>query len=138
MKQFGLFKFGDHAYAVPMIGLQRVVNTPALYELPRTGVWYPRVLIDEGEVVPLFDLARWLQNITASAVGQYVVIYNSEFGRIGLPADLTCGIVSESSGGVIPVDEDEDLVGHQHVFAYNGDRYSILDVDVMIHSMHCG
>ncbi len=135
MKRLGLFQFAGFRYAVPLPRLLRVVHRCRCFPLPRLPHGVMSVLVDESRLVPLLNLHELLFAHGAAATSaDYVVLIESEAGRIALPADTTSRIVPEAKGRIISLDET-DAAAKSGEFHYQRNRFAILDVDNLIMSL---
>ncbi len=97
MNRYGLFQSGGLNYAIPLLQIRKIVQGGTTYSLPRLPQSVPAVLVDAGELIPLLSL-----NLLREADGKlehvqsgYLVLVESEYGAVALPAELNGKIVAE-------------------------------------------
>ena len=131
MIRYGLFRFGTFAYAVPLLSLQKIVCQHSGYLLPLLPSAVAGLLVDDGSLVPLLRLlpSAGMSEMSARSAA-YKVLVGSEAGTVALPADVTCGIVAEDKGSLLPAGE-EGMAGVVGSFKYQAEEYQILNIDYM-------
>ena len=131
MTRYGLFAFGAEGYAVPLLQLRKIVCQKTGYILPHLPAAIAEVLVDEGRLVPLLELAFLTPDGGAyPRTAQYKVFAESEAGIVAFPADMTCGIVAENKGVLLfPV--KESVPGIIGTFNTQEKEFIILDIDFL-------
>ena len=103
----------------PMVCLRRGISGIFLYEDE------PVPVLDLKEL-PEFDLKKLKDD------GEYLIVFQSDYGNVGLPVDSAVTIVNAEDGwfeNVAPV-EEEDL-GDQ-IFCFQGASYKLLNLNEML------
>ncbi|NIQ95084.1 MAG: chemotaxis protein CheW [Desulfuromonadales bacterium] len=122
-----IFRLKGDGYALPVQGVDHIVPTPRLYPLPLLDEIFLGVFIHDEDVVPLYNLYRFL-GIEAedfSDDSPFTILFMTEFGKIGLPADEVLRIVDNSSGTIEKVSEDYGSIADR-CFVCSGTRYPLL------------
>lgn len=135
-----LFSLDRALYAVPVAGILQIVSEVRTFELPllRTGV--RAVFLYQDKVVPL--LSRRLIGGSAESTAEegdaaaLAVVYSTDLGPVGLPADKILGVVERRRGREEEAEEGEDNAQVSgRVFVCNGDRYPLLEVETLAMSL---
>ncbi len=136
--EVGLFEWYRQPFALPFDGLRCVLGTPASYPLPLIGMWFSGVVIEQGRIIPCFDLGRWLHDGTCGFPETwFCAVYATEFGEIGIPATHVVGLMPKGSGAKNAADDAGKMLGASEVFSAKGRDFPILDIEMMIRSMTC-
>lgn len=140
MKRFGLFRVGELGFAIPLSQIQKILQGSKGYRLPRLPGAVSAVLVDDGQLIPLFDLGQRLGDGTPleQSMQGYQVLVESEYGTVALPADLTGRIVTEQKGQLVAVAAEEKDYGTVGQFVYQDEEYIILDIDFLAIEMTQG
>lgn len=132
MNRYGLFQSGGLNYAIPLLQIRKIVQGGTTYSLPRLPQSVPAVLVDAGELIPLLSL-----NLLREADGKlehvqsgYLVLVESEYGAVALPAELNGKIVAEKKGTrTVGSESREAWVSGE--FTFQNKQYKILDINFL-------
>lgn len=140
MKRFALFRVGELSFAISLLQIQKILQGSKGYMLPRFPEAVSAVLVDAGQLVPLLDLEQMLGGGAQreQSMQGYQVLVESEYGTVALPADLTGQIVTEQKGKLLTIAEKEKNIGTVGKFIYQGEEYSILDINFLAIEMTQG
>jgi len=130
MSRFGLFHYRGIDFAIPLEKLRRILHDQRVFLLPRLPEAVFGVLVDNGRLFPVLDLFLVTAGERGTTRSEYMVLLESEYGVLAIPADQTCGVVSEPKGTAVPADEGAAswLIGH---FLLLDKRFQILDIDIL-------
>lgn len=131
MVRFGLFSSGLLYYALPVLQVYRILQHSPMYLLPRLPQSVRGVLVNEGRVVPVFDLDRLCRGGgVLHDAGAYQILVESEYGLLALMADVDCRIVTEQKGTLVSEENNQEgwVCG---IFIYAGIEYKILNIDFL-------
>ncbi|MCD6582356.1 MAG: chemotaxis protein CheW [Desulfuromusa sp.] len=133
MKRFGLFRVGELGFAIPLAQIQKILQDSRGYRLPRLPGAVSAVLVDDGQLIPWFDLEQMLGEGTPleQPMQGYQVLVESEYGTVALPADLTGRIVTEQKGQLVSMAVEEKDFGAIGKFIYQSEEYIILDINFL-------
>jgi chemotaxis signal transduction protein len=122
-----IFRLKGDGYALPVQGVDHIVQTPGLFPLPLLDEVFLGVFILDEEVVPLYNLYRFLglEADDFSDRSPFTILFMTEFGKIGLPADEVLRIVDNSSGSIERVSDDYGAIADR-CFVFSGTRYPLL------------
>jgi chemotaxis signal transduction protein len=129
-----LFLLGAKKYALPVEGVLRIQAMGRLFPLPKLRQGVSAVFLAHGEVAPLLDLAV-LFGDTAWTVGHapdFLVLYGSEAGCVGLPADKVLQVVDREQGQVQELAGEQRRDGIDAYFFYQGEGFPLLFVDALL------
>ena len=122
-----VFRLKGDGFALPVQGIDHIVQTPRLFPLPLLDEKFRGVFIFDENVLPLYNLYRFLgveaDNFSDSS--PFTILFMTEFGKIGLPADEVLRIVDNSSGSMEKVDKDYGAIADR-CFVFAGTRYPLL------------
>jgi len=135
LNRLSLFRLAGLGFALPLVVLRRVVRVPAIYPIPLAGSWLPGVFLDEGDLVPVLDLQRWLSGGNHDGNAPYHAICMTELGPLALPAEQTDGIVDEAGGTWREImKEPADDIPEQ-VFDFRDNAYKLVDVNELVRTL---
>lgn len=129
MNRFGLFRGLGVDYAIPLQRLVRILPRQQCYLLPKLPEAIAGVVIGDGQLIPQIDLAQLLPCAgDENGLSAYQVLVESECGTLALLAEQSCGIVADSKGEVVAVEEPMArwIVA---VFHFQGKIFQVLDID---------
>ncbi len=131
-----LLALGSGSFALPVIGIEHILDSPRCFRLPLMPRGYRGVFLYHDEVTPILDLDRVLDIPGASeaVAPSLTVIYGCESGFVGLPVDAVLRIVDRGKGREEVSDQEEDQEGTRH-FVYDGTRYPLLDIEALVASL---
>jgi len=130
MNRLALFHFRSIEFAIPLIRLRKILHDQQIFLLPRLPEAVSGVLVNEGRLFPVLDLSLVLAGDRRTNRSEYMVLAESEYGSLAIPADLNSGIVSESKGKTGPADEGAGSWVIEQFF-YQDKRFQILDIDFL-------
>lgn len=135
MNRYGLFCRNESAYAIPLERLMRVLSSQHCYRLPMLPGAVSGVVVWEGQLIPLLDLARLFYDSVAG-VGQaaYQVLISSEYGIMALSVEQTFGIIAEQNGKLVAA-ADKLPPGLKGEFCFQGRIFQILDIDCLVNDL---
>ena len=138
MIRYGLFAFGSFDYAISLQRMRKIVHQFSGYRLPRIPDAVAEILVCDGQLVPLLKLSNSGGIMSSSArLAEYKVLTESEAGLVAFPADVACGIAAEGKGELSEA-EGEPISGVAGIFNYQGQKFKILDIDLLALKMTQG
>ena len=130
MSRFGLFRIGGFRFAVALEQIRKILQNSKTYKLPHLPGAVTAVLVDAGQLIPLFDLGQMFGAESQGTPG-YQVLVESEYGPVALAADMTGKIVTEQKGELsVTVEQGTDF-GITGKFVYQSEEYNLLDIDFL-------
>jgi chemotaxis signal transduction protein len=130
MNRFGLFCHQAENFAIPLVRLRKILQGKRVYLLPQLPVAVPGVLVDADQIIPVFDLHRLVDGGAGTTQTEFLVLVESEFGVLAIPADVTCGIVAEQKGSTARAVENS-AVWVTGQFHFQDKVFQILDIDFL-------
>ena len=140
MKRFGLFRVGNFGFAISVPQIQKILQNSRGYMLPRLPGVASTVLVESGQLIPLFDLEQMFggEALRDESSQGYQVLVDSDYGTIALPADFSGQIVAEQKGEQLPVTVTEKTLGISGQFVYQSVEYHVLDINFLAIEMTQG
>lgn len=123
-----LFRLQGRAFALAVEKIDHILQGTQVYPLPLMGKGFCGVFVHGDDVVPFFDLWRHfsLAGDRRRRDSAFTVMYISEFGNIGLPADEVVRIVDNSAGAFEQTKDEEKKIVDRY-FLFSGQRYSLVN-----------
>ena len=123
MIRYGLFCYGSFAYAVPLLNMRKIVHQRRGYLLPMLPKVVAEILVDDGRLVPVVELSQITDRQEMSArTATFKVLASSVAGTGACPAEVTCGIVAEQKGQLLPT-KGAGMAGMTRIFRSKGKSY---------------
>lgn len=125
--RIAIFRLKGKGFALPLQGVDHIVQTPRLFPLPLLDKIFQGVFILDEDIFPSYNLYRFL-GIEADDFcdsSPFTVLFMTEFGKIGLPADEVLRIVENSSGSMEKTDREHGTIA-DYCFLFAGTRYPLL------------
>ena len=140
MSRFGLFQIGGFRFAVALEQIKKILQNSKTYKLPHLPGAVTAVLVDAGQLIPLFDLSQMVgaEGQLKPVTSGYQILVESEYGPVALSADLTGKIVTETKGELSVTVEQEMDFGVAGKFIYQNEEYNLLDIDFLAIEMTQG
>lgn len=128
-----LFRLRGEGFALSVSGIDHIITTPRLFPLPLLDEFFSGVFVLQEEVVPFFNLYRFLgvEADDFSDSSPFAVLFMTEFGRVGLPADEVLRIVDDTDGSFERVGSDPNAIA-EHCFLHAEVRYPLLSEKTML------
>lgn len=82
---------GQERFGVPVEGLREIVRAPAVTPLPALPAWMPGIVQVRSELLPVIDLARWLDAESRDA-RRFLAIVERRGEALGILADGLLGL----------------------------------------------
>jgi len=137
MNRFGLFRCRGTDFAIPLFRLRKILHEQQVFPLPRLPEPVSGVLVDEDRIIPVLDLPVIVVGEKGTAPTEYMVLTESEYGILAIPADITCGIVTDQKGAISPAAEGDAswLTGQFH---FQDKNFQILNIDFLAKMLTLG
>ena len=128
LTKVALFRLQGRAFALAVEKIDHILQGTQVYPLPMMGKGFSGVIVHDDDVVPFFDLWRYLSlcRDRQRCDSPFTVMYISEFGNIGLPADEVVRIVDSSAGAFEQVEDEEKKVADRY-FLFSGEHYALVN-----------
>ncbi len=133
--KIALFRLSRHEYALPVEGILHILSSPKVFPLPLLPSGVQGVFLYKGEAVPLVD--PYLAGAKAHAKGddQFVIVYGTESGLVGLQAEQVLQIVDRGQGTFEKIDALEEIRGADLQFVHRNRKYPVLNVETLVASL---
>ncbi len=138
MKRLGLFHAGCFAYAVPLEQVEKILQGATLFKLPRLPETVAEVLVDAGQMIPLFNFVKMFGDLALQKQNESIcqVFVSTEYGVVALPANMAGQIVAISKGREFQ--SADNVIGGVGKFIYQNEEYNILDINYLALEMTQG
>jgi chemotaxis signal transduction protein len=130
MSSFGLFRTGDHDYAVPLAQIRKIIQGNTLFPLPLLPVGIDHVLVHESTLIPLLLSNQSGNRLEHRSASECYVLVDSEFGLLAFAAQPGSRIVADHKG-TLSVARERETAWQVGTFSYQERIFKILDVDVL-------
>lgn len=130
-----IFRLGGEWFGLEISRIQEVVETPVLDYIPRAPDWLLGAMNLHGQIVPVIDLARYLQIETLTAPGRTVVLAPA-IATLALGVSDIFRIVRFAPDALLP--SAEETQGRKYIAAlydYDGLVINMLDVAVLVKNL---
>ncbi len=132
-EKVALLLFAGRNFSLPIERIRHILQEPQLYPLAGLSSGLSGVFLFSGEIVPLVS-AEILSGLGPYRAGKssYTIVYQSDYGIVGLPVESSVRIVDESEGSYSEAPPEEESVVVSRFFSYRDFSYPVLDVDKML------
>jgi|GEM_PF-2680654 len=140
ISKVALFAVGRETFALRVEGILQIVSDVRIFTLPLLRQGIRGVFLYRQSTVPLLERrlvagARENHNEDSPA-GHCMIVFSTDAGPVGLPADKILGIVDRAQGREEEAnDEQKNCKAAGTVFVCNGDRFPLLDVEALVRSL---
>jgi len=110
-----IFSLQGSKYALDLRDVAEVLEPPRLYPIPRAPLFFPGIMNFHGNLVTVFDLSQFLNNVPRNPHGK-VLVLDTRIANLAVWVDMVENIVSTD----IVLEEDESsepLVGKVLIMA---------------------
>ena len=110
-----VFTLQGSRYALELRDVAEVLEPPVLFPIPRVPLFFPGIMNFHGNLVTVFDLAQFLNNVPRNPHGK-VLVLDTRIANLAVWVDMVENIVSTD----IVLEEDESsepLVGKVLIMA---------------------
>ena len=111
-----VFTLQGSRYALELRDVAEVLEPPVLFPIPRVPLFFPGIMNFHGNLVTVFDLSQFLNNVPRNPHGK-VLVLDTRIANLAVWVDMVENIVSTD----IVLEEDESsepLVGKVLIMAY--------------------
>jgi chemotaxis signal transduction protein len=128
-----LLLFAGRNFSLPVDRIRHILQEPELFRLPALCNGLAGAFMFAEELIPMVS-ADILSDLGPyrPGKGNYTIVYQSDYGVVGLPVETSVKIVDESDGSYrhAPLEEESAVVSQ--FFNYQDFDYPVLDVDKML------
>jgi len=136
MKQVLIFRLGGEWFGLEICRVQEVVETPELDYIPRAPEWLLGAMNLHGQIVPVLDLASYLQIVSLVPPGRTVVLA-SAIATLALGVSDIFRIVGFEEEAFLPSAEETHRNKHiTALYDYQGLVINMLDVTSLVESLN--
>ncbi|PLY03867.1 MAG: hypothetical protein C0623_00520 [Desulfuromonas sp.] len=128
-----LLMFAGRNFSLPVERIRHILQEPVAYPLVRLCRGLAGVFLFAEEIVPLIS-ADILSDLGPYKAGtnSFTIIYQSDYGVVGLPVESAVKIVDAVDGKFIAATYEEESVVASQFFEYLNFRYPVLDIDNLL------
>lgn len=129
--KYALFRVQGRGFALAVQQLAQVLDAPRIFALPELRKPFAGVLLLGEEPVPFFDWRRPDPISAPPASTPYVVLCNTEFGMLGLPADEARQVVPLNLNDAEAAGE-EPLPGAVGNCRVGEEQFAVIDLELLL------
>jgi chemotaxis signal transduction protein len=134
MMKMILLSLAGNKFSSSVEQIKHILAGPDVFPLVCLRRGISGVFLYEGEPIPVLDPKELPElDVQNNEIGEgYLIVFQSEYGNVGLPVDAAVSIVDAEDGifeNVAPVDEKP--TGGQ-MFCYQDTSYPLLDMDEIL------
>jgi chemotaxis signal transduction protein len=128
-----LLLFAGRNFSLPVERIRHILQEPALFPLAGLRDGLSGVFMFAGEVIPMVS-SEILNGLGPYRLGKgcYTVVYQSDYGIVGLPVESSVTIVDEDQGSYSDAPPEEESAIVSRFFSYKEFNYPVLDLDRML------
>ena len=132
MEQLLAFRLGGELYGLEIAHIQEVVEAPPLYTIPRAPAAMPGALNFHGSILPVLDLAAYL-NFATDKRDARVLVLSPAVAHLALAVTALRGVVSFAPETLLPTREEQTRdTCIRAVLNQGGDMINLLDVKTLL------
>jgi len=136
MKQVLIFRLGGEWFGLEIARIQEVVETPDLDYIPRAPQWLLGAMNLHGQIVPVLDLAGYLQIVSLAPPSRTVVL-STAIAVLALGVSEIFRIVSLAEDAFLPSAEENHQNKHiTALYDYQGLVINMLDATSLVESLN--
>ena len=127
-------RIGAERFALPLEGVLHILPSPVVFPLALIRAGFQGGFIYQGELVAQLEPSALLGKPHGNC--PFTVVYGTDLGLLGLPADQILQIVELQMGTVAacaPTPSARFFA--QSKFVYNGSEYPWLDVEALLQAL---
>ena len=128
-----LLLFAGRNFSLPVERIRHILQEPELFPLPALCSGLSGVFLFADEIVPMVS-ADILSDLGPyrPGKGNYTIVYQSDYGTVGLPVETSVKIVDGSEGRFSNAPPEEESAVVSQFFNYQDFGYPVLDIDKML------
>ena len=128
-----LLLFAGRNFSLPVERIRHILQEPELFSLTGLCNGLSGVFLFSDEIIPMVS-ADILSDLGPYRPGKgcYTIVYQSDYGVVGLPVETSVKIVDEIDGSYSDAPPEEESAVVNQFFTYQGFDYPVLDIDKML------
>ncbi len=128
-----LLLFAGRNFSLPVEQIRHILQEPELFPLTGLCSGLSGVFMFSDEIIPMVS-GDILSDLGPYRAGKscYTIVYQSDYGVVGLPVESSVKIVDESEGSYSDTPPEEETAVVNQFFTYQDFSYPVLDVDKML------
>ena len=131
MMQLLPFEVGNEIYALELIDIQEIVETPHLHPFPVAPVTVSGAIAFHGRIVPVIDLPRLLGFDSPQGTPRIIVLAN-HYGPFALAVDRLRPLIGLDKSFVKDDESGTKELSVRRLFAWKNDMISLLDLSYVV------
>ena len=134
MMKMILLSLSGHKFSSSVEKIRHILAGPEIFPMVCLRRGIRGTILYAGETIPIIDPMEFmdLDQQTIEAVGGYLVVFQSDYGDIGLPVDSEMTIVDAEDGSFEGDVSEETNASDSQVFCFKGARYPLLDLNEIL------
>lgn len=122
------FKLGDEAFALDIIKVRKLVESPRLYPIPLAPPFFRGAINFHNRIIPVMDLAAYLEMFTHEQDSRVIVLDPGQ-GNLGLSVSSIAKFSDLEEVQTLPATSNSAVSSVSHlVNSNNGETIRILDL----------
>jgi purine-binding chemotaxis protein CheW len=134
MMQLLPFEVGNEIYALELIDIQEIVETPHLHPFPVAPVTVSGAIAFHGRIVPVIDLPRLLGFDSPQGTLRIIVLAN-HYGPFALAVDRLRPLIGLDKSFVKDDESGTKELSVRRLFAWKNDMISLLDLSYVVEAI---
>lgn len=131
MMKMVLLSIAGRKYSLPVEQILHILPAPELFPLVRLRDEISGVFLYGDEPIPMLKPSELAGMSHDTGAGEYVLVFQSEYGNVGLPVDSAVTIVDVEAGFFEVADPDSPDQDAQ-VFSFQEVSYPLLDIEAKL------
>ena len=134
MMKMILLSISGHKFSSSLNQVRHIVSSPEIFPLVCLRRGIIGAFLYEDKPIPIIDpeVLPVLEKVKVQIGGEYLIVFQSEYGNVGIPVDAAVTIVDVEDGlfeNVAPTDENPQ---GDPLFCLQGVSYPLLDINEML------
>ena len=132
-EKVALLLFAGRNFSLSVERIRHILQEPVIFPLASLCNGLSGVFLFSGEIVPMVS-ADILSDLGPYRAGKssYTIVYQSDYGVVGLPVESAVKIVDSSEGSFTDAPPDEESAVVSQFFSYQEFSYPVLDIDKLL------
>lgn len=134
MMKMLLLSLAGHKFSSSIEQIRHILAGPEIFPLVCLRHGISGVFLYENEPIPILDPGKLpdLAGQKAKVGGEYLIVFQSEYGNVGLPVDAAVSIVDAEDGSFENVARTEKTSLGDQLFCFQDVSYPLLDIDKIL------
>ena len=129
-----LLSISGHKFSSSLNQVRHIVSSPEIFPLVCLRRGIIGAFLFEDKPIPIIDpeVLPVLEKVKVQIGGEYLIVFQSEYGNVGIPVDAAVTIVDVEDGLFENVAPTDDNPQGDPLFCLQGVSYPLLDINEML------